>query len=265
MRRATILALGVAAAAAAAASLVVAGRVGRADADDDPLDGVRAATRQYRKVERAIDAGYVQFFGCVHEPLAGSMGIHFVNGALAGDAVIDAADARGADVRGAGRTASWSSSASSTSSSRTAWDAANAAPPELFGQTFNVVEEPNRYGIPTVLRAARLGLEAQPDRRPRGLEPHGALPRHRGPHALTASALVRTRAARGSAARVRHATPPITNSGGPGRVPRVWTSAASSWPGWRPRWPRRRPFRSSAGSAAPVTWPASRSPDRPSA
>ena len=29
-----------------------------------------------------------------------------------------------------------------------AWDANNPAPPELFGQTFNFVDSPNRYGIP---------------------------------------------------------------------------------------------------------------------
>ena len=59
--------------------------------DVRPLQRVRAATRQYRNVDKATGDGYVQFFGCVHEPLAGSMGIHFVNGTLAGDAVIDAA------------------------------------------------------------------------------------------------------------------------------------------------------------------------------
>ena len=30
-----------------------------------------------------------------------------------------------------------------------AWDGANAEPPQLFGQQFNTVAEPNRYGIPT--------------------------------------------------------------------------------------------------------------------
>ena len=29
-----------------------------------------------------------------------------------------------------------------------AWDAADAEPPALFGETFNLVPEPNRYGIP---------------------------------------------------------------------------------------------------------------------
>jgi hypothetical protein len=53
------------------------------------LEAVRNATRRYRDVGAAVDAGNAQFFGCVHEPLAGSMGVHFVNGTLAGDTVID--------------------------------------------------------------------------------------------------------------------------------------------------------------------------------
>ena len=76
------------------------------------------------------------------------MGIHFVNGALVGDGVIDAAKpealmyevkperqarARRGRVRrvqgGVGR-------------------CQHAEPPTLFGQTFNVVAAPNRYGIP---------------------------------------------------------------------------------------------------------------------
>jgi hypothetical protein len=48
-----------------------------------PWEDIRAATRRSRDVDNAIDAGYVQIFGCVHEPLAGAMGIHFVNSQLA--------------------------------------------------------------------------------------------------------------------------------------------------------------------------------------
>ena len=145
--------------------------------------GVRSATRQYRKVERAIDAGYVQFFGCVHEPLTGSMGIHFVNGALAGDGAIDAStpEALMYEVKANGNL---ELVGAEYVVFKEAWDAANPEPPELFGQTFNFVDSPNRYGIPTVLRTARLGVEDQPDGSPRGLQPGGAVPRYRGPHAL---------------------------------------------------------------------------------
>ena len=73
-------------------------RNGRLPQHRDHLAAVRAATARYRRVEHATDDGYTQFFGCIHEPLAGSMGVHFVNGALAGDAVVEGRDSRGADV-----------------------------------------------------------------------------------------------------------------------------------------------------------------------
>jgi hypothetical protein len=145
MRRSTIILFGVAAAAVTAAAVVVPSAL--ASGHDDALDGVRSATRQYRKVERAVDAGYVQFFGCVHEPLAGSMGIHFVNGALAGDAAIDAStpEALMYEVKGNG---SFELIGVEYVVFKDAWEAGNAQPPELFGQTFNLVDSPNRYGLP---------------------------------------------------------------------------------------------------------------------
>ena len=152
----------------------------------DALSGLRSATRQYRKVERAIDAGYVQFFGCVHEPLTGSMGIHFVNGALAGDGAIDAAtpEALMYEVKGNGNL---ELIGAEYVVFKDAWDASNPAPPELFGQDVQLRRQPEPVRNPTVLRTARLGLEAQPDRSPLGLQPGGAVPRYRGPHALAHS------------------------------------------------------------------------------
>ncbi|MGH9135222.1 MAG: hypothetical protein ACRDZZ_14885 [Ilumatobacteraceae bacterium] len=146
MRRTTIIASGVALAAVAAGSVLVPVALA-GGGDHDALDEVRSATRRYRKVDRAIDDGYVQFFGCVHEPLAGSMGIHFVNGTLAGDAVIDAAtpEALMYDVKSNGRLELMGAEYVVF---KDAWDAANSQPPELFGQTFNTVESPNRYGLP---------------------------------------------------------------------------------------------------------------------
>lgn len=120
------------------------------DVDGSPgseLAVVRQATRHLRQVETAIASGYVQFHGCVHEPLAGSMGIHFVNGKLAADTVIDERhpealmyDARdGAHLRLLG---------AEYLVFQAEWDAEHAAPPALFGQTFSVVPANNRYGVP---------------------------------------------------------------------------------------------------------------------
>ena len=115
---------------------------------DDPLEQVRQATTAFQDVNAAIDRGYVQFFGCVHEPLAGSMGIHFVNGALARDGVVDPATPE---------VLMYEPAPDGTLELvgveyvvfKDAWDADNASPPEPFGLPFNVVEEPSRYGIET--------------------------------------------------------------------------------------------------------------------
>ena len=114
-------------------------------------------------------------------------GVHFVNGTLAGDAAVDALDTGGADVRGQGRTATSSSSASSTWSSRRR----GTPPTQAAGAVRSDVQlrrQPEPLRHPAVLRAARVGVEDQPDRRPPGLQPAGAVPGDRGPRALTAPA-----------------------------------------------------------------------------
>lgn len=115
--------------------------------DDDAMSKLRTATATYRKVDRAIEAGYVQFFGCVHEPLAGSMGIHFVNGTLVEDPTIDAArpEALMYEVGTDGR---YELTGAEYVVFKDAWDATHATPPILFGQPFRTVAAPNRYGIP---------------------------------------------------------------------------------------------------------------------
>ena len=129
-----------------AATTALVGAAGATDGDG--LEQVRATTRRFRDVDRAIDEGYVQFFGCVHEPLQGAMGTHFVNGALVGDPTIDGAKPEALmyeiDERGRYRLLGVEYVVF-----KDAWDASNASPPTLFGETFNVVEAPNRYGIPT--------------------------------------------------------------------------------------------------------------------
>ncbi len=147
MRRSRWIGLGIAGAAAATAAAVVPVALAGGSSQDQ-LGQIRDATSRFRNVDKATDAGYVQFFGCVHEPLAGSMGIHFVNGELAGDAVLDVTkpEALMYEVRPNG---TLELIGVEYVVFKEAWDAANPAPPELFGQPLNVVEEPNRYGIPT--------------------------------------------------------------------------------------------------------------------
>ena len=137
-------------AAAALALPAAGGATGRpagVDPPGGPLQEIRDATASFHNVDRAIDAGYVQFFGCVHEPLAGSMGIHFVNGSLVGDATVDPANPEALlyEVKPNGRLALVGVEYVVF---QEAWDAQNATPPSLFDQTFTLVPSPNHFGIP---------------------------------------------------------------------------------------------------------------------
>jgi hypothetical protein len=111
-----------------------------------PLADIRDATRRYRNVEKAIDGGYVQFFGCVHEPLAGSMGIHFVNAELAGDTALlpRRPEALTYEVEPGGQLALVGVEYIVF---QAPWDAAHDDPPTLFGKPFTLVPADNRYGI----------------------------------------------------------------------------------------------------------------------
>jgi hypothetical protein len=119
---------------------------GVANPQADALEDIRDATRRFRNVEKAVDAGYVQFFGCVHEPLAGSMGIHFVNAALAGDTALlpRRPEALTYEVRPDGRLGLVGVEYIVF---QAAWDAEHDDPPSLFGKPFTLVPADNRYGI----------------------------------------------------------------------------------------------------------------------
>lgn len=56
------------------------------------LKTVRNATKQYHDVNAAISAGYGPFLGCVSGPDHGAMGVHYINGPLVADGLIDATE-----------------------------------------------------------------------------------------------------------------------------------------------------------------------------
>jgi hypothetical protein len=107
---------------------------------------VRLATRDFHDVGAAIGAGYTSAGSCVSGPQEGAMGIHYPNGALVGDGVLDPLrpeiliyEQRGGRLRLLG--VEFLVLAQQ-------WDAGNAAPPVLMGQHFHYVGSPNRYGLP---------------------------------------------------------------------------------------------------------------------
>lgn len=73
---------------AAVLGLVAIAAAGTAHKFPRELKAVKKATKQYRSVENAAPAGYVQMSPCEKTP-AGGMGHHYVNGALMTDLATD--------------------------------------------------------------------------------------------------------------------------------------------------------------------------------
>lgn len=139
--------LGLAAIAAAASpSMALASPDKHQAAATGLVREVRLATRDFHDVTVAIAAGYTSAGSCVSGPEVGAMGVHYPNGALVGDGMLDPRrpeiliyEQRGGRLRLLG--VEYLVIAQQ-------WDASNAAPPVLMGQHFHYVGSPNRYGLP---------------------------------------------------------------------------------------------------------------------
>ena len=108
---------------------------------------VRDATERFKDVNVAEAEDYHLQFGCVSGPDAGAMGMHFVNGPLVGDGVIDVSKPEiviyepqpNGSLRLIG--ADYLVLADQ-------WNANHSTAPELMGQLFHLFEAPNRFGLP---------------------------------------------------------------------------------------------------------------------
>lgn len=107
---------------------------------------VREATRDFRDVSVALAAGYASTGNCVTGPQEGAMGIHYANGNLIGDGVLDAQrpelliyEQQGNQLRLVG--VEFLVFADD-------WHVNNPGPPVLMGQHFHYVGTPNRYQLP---------------------------------------------------------------------------------------------------------------------
>ena len=112
----------------------------------------KPATARFHQVHHAVAAGYGEFrdaegIACIELPGTGAMGVHYVNGSLVGDAVLDTRrpealvyERRGGNLHLV---------ALEYIVFQSVWeDAGNQDPPRLFGREFDFVDEPNRYGLP---------------------------------------------------------------------------------------------------------------------
>ena len=134
--------------AALAASVLTA----TASAAADDLAAARQATARYNALHQATAADYVEFrdaqgIACIAQPGEGTMGVHYVNGSLVTDGTVDATmpEALVYEPRDNGKL---QLVALEYIVFQSAWDAAHASPPSLFGHEFHLLTSPNRYGLP---------------------------------------------------------------------------------------------------------------------
>ncbi|HTR27137.1 MAG TPA: hypothetical protein VMI10_24405 [Terriglobales bacterium] len=134
----------------------------------DLLKIVRNATEQFQDVAAAQAAGYQLQFGCVSGDSDGAMGLHFVNGDVVNSGVIDPRHPQ-IVIYEATPSGTLQLIGADFLIFADPWNAKHASPPELMGQLFHLFEAPNRFGLPSFLHAARLGLENESERRVREL------------------------------------------------------------------------------------------------
>lgn len=124
----------------------------QASSGREDLHAVRHATARFRTVTVAEDAGYGRLVdaagvACIDMPGMGAMGVHYVNGGLVGDAVLDPLKPEAlvyeTDEDGRQRLV-----AVEYITFQSTWDAEHAEPPKLFGRAFDVTPAPNRFGLP---------------------------------------------------------------------------------------------------------------------
>ena len=116
------------------------------------VDVARAATAVYHQNSRAQAAGYgllrdAAGIACIDHPTEGAMGIHFVNGTLVSDDVVNATTPE-LLVYEPTKNGRLRLVAAEYVVFQAAWDAHHSSAPELFGREFELVEAGNRYGLP---------------------------------------------------------------------------------------------------------------------
>jgi len=120
---------------------------------DEDLAAARDATEAFLDVAAAEAAGYgLPPEGPLHECIAnldgpGAMGLHYINGDLVGDAMVDPTTPE-ALVYAPTADGGLELVALEYVVFAEAWDEANDMAPMLFGEMFMLVEEPNRYELP---------------------------------------------------------------------------------------------------------------------
>src|SRR5947209_6737359 len=125
------------------------------------VETVRLNTSQFMDVNSAMGAGYQPFLGCVSGPDHGAMGTHYVNGGLVGDGEIDATKPEALIYEmsnGRLRLVGVEFIVDAAT-----WMSHHTSPPVLEGQTFQFVNSPNRYGLPSFFELHVWAWRENPD------------------------------------------------------------------------------------------------------
>jgi hypothetical protein len=108
---------------------------------------VREATERFQNVWAAENAGYQLQFGCVSGSDSGAMGMHFVNGPLVMDDVLDPTHPEIViyEPIGNGRLRLIGADFLVLAD---VWHQHHSGPPEIMGQLLHLFDAPNRFGLP---------------------------------------------------------------------------------------------------------------------
>ena len=110
----------------------------------------RQATARYHHLPAAEAAGYglfrdAQGIACIELPGTGAMGVHYVNGSLVGDDVLDPRQPEALVYEQRGN--SMHLVALEYIVFKEVWEEHHSGVPRLFGRPFDLVDSPNRYGL----------------------------------------------------------------------------------------------------------------------
>jgi hypothetical protein len=108
---------------------------------------VKESTERFKDVSAAEAEGYGLLFGCVSGPDWGAMGLHYVNGALVADDVLDPTrpEILVYEPLPNGRTRLIGADYLVFAD---VWHKTHTGTPELMGQLLHLFESPNRFGLP---------------------------------------------------------------------------------------------------------------------
>jgi hypothetical protein len=107
---------------------------------------VRQATQPFLNVNAATAAGYQPYLGCISGQDHGAMGVHYVNGNLVGDGELDASKPEVLVYEPSSKGLTLVAVEFVVIAAD--WLAHHSTPPVLEGQTFLLIDSPNRFGLP---------------------------------------------------------------------------------------------------------------------